>query len=116
MRAIDPVAMFRPSMAPCRSGGVARLIMAEMLGMASDMPQAPTAMTIGNDPSLDDRHVRAPMIEAEGREPGDGRQDLQTSDPPNSSIPIASTRVSPNRAPAAPSGSPGSPPRRCRRS
>jgi len=34
-------------MAPCRSGGEARLIMAEILGMARDMPQAPRAMTIG---------------------------------------------------------------------
>ena len=41
MRAIDPAAMFSPSMAPCRSGGDERLIRAEMLGMARDMPQAP---------------------------------------------------------------------------
>ena len=47
MRAIDPAAMFNPSMAPCRSGGDERLIRAEMLGMASDMPQAPIPMTMG---------------------------------------------------------------------
>lgn len=41
MRATELEAMLSPSMAPCRSGGEARLIMAEILGMARDMPQAP---------------------------------------------------------------------------
>src|SRR5690606_28842117 len=47
MRAIEPAAMFSPSMAPCRSGGDERLIRDEILGMASDMPQAPIPMMTG---------------------------------------------------------------------
>src|SRR5690606_39309352 len=47
IRAIEPAAMLSPSMAPCRPGGDERLIRAEMLGMASDMPHAPIPMKIG---------------------------------------------------------------------
>ena len=51
IRAIEPEAMFSPSIAPWRSGGVEREIRAETLGMVSDMPKAVTAVITGTTQS-----------------------------------------------------------------
>ena len=51
IRAIELEAMFRPSMAPWRSGSTDREIRAERLGMVIAMPEAPTAMMAGTSQS-----------------------------------------------------------------
>ena len=106
IRATELEAMFRPSMAPCRSGGEARLIMAEILGMARDMPQAPTAMTRGMTQPWTRGIDRPPSSSRVAGNQATGASTCSTSDAPNSSIPVASTRASPNRRARRPAKKP----------
>ncbi|MDT4874843.1 hypothetical protein FQZ97_1101710 [compost metagenome] len=89
--------MFSPSMAPCRSCGEAWLIMAEMLGMAKDMPQAPIAMMMGMiQPAATGMAKRPRSIRPAGNQ-ATGAATCRIREAPNSSIPVARTRASPKR-------------------
>ena len=78
IRASEPEAMFRPSMAPCWLGGVEREMIAEMFGMVRLMPKPPRAMITG---------VRAAI----------GFSTCSSSDRPKAETPNTISFGSPNR-------------------
>ena len=77
-------------------------MMAEILGMASDMPAAPMIMMTGMIQPLGNGSWNRPRSTVMAGNQSGGASTCSTSGAPNSSIPVASTRTSPKRRASLP--------------